>query len=544
MKNLICTSGTFFLILLLLYLVTAIAIGEENKAANVAKVVIIRGDVSAKEKSGNVKSVKKDDWITEGSIIETQDKSFVKLIFIDQSQVNVGPKSQMEINKFQKNAPGLISLIKGQIRSTVTKDYLKQNPGDESSKLFIKTQSAALGIRGTDFQVIFNSETNLTSLLTFSGQVKMGAIDPAESKNVDYQKMEAKVNSPQAKMVGEGQVSLVKDGNSTPPAKISPSQFESLKNNPELKEAQAESKKNYASPIPPGVSSKSFANTSNAAILESQVKVVVMGAAITSDSKKAEADASTSANESGQDKKVDKQTASTDKSTTATTTTTTTTTSAAAGKTEEGQQGSGDKSATQQQQTTVAADGPPPGGFVDLKTGFYIPPPPGSTFDSNTGVFIPPPNVGGIDLRTGQYLPPQGFTLEASGQFVKVTVPITTENRGPASTTGGAIATTSTAAGLMAPPSMAVLVPNANMTYISPDIPLMNFGGVNMNYAGMMPPTTAVSTYYMGPNMQDLVNKFEQTRDQIFIDQQQTKIETIVTNQVDAVKVNFVINVQ
>ena len=142
----------------------------------VAKVIILKGTVNAFFKDGKAVQVQIDQWLPEGAKITTQDKSFVKLLFIDKSQMNLGPKSEMEIASFPKNEAGIISLVKGQLRSKVTKDYMQMDDKSKS-KLYIKTKSAAMGIRGTDFQVNFNEANQNTSLITFERAVAMTGID-------------------------------------------------------------------------------------------------------------------------------------------------------------------------------------------------------------------------------------------------------------------------------------------------------------------------------------------------------------------------------
>lgn len=161
-----------------------IAVGIETPKASaaesgVAKVMIIKGQAEAKMKDGKIISVKKDQWIKEGAILKTSSKSFVKLLFIDKSQMNLGPESQMEIAKFPKQEAGVINLVTGSLRAKVTKDYM-DNKDTDKSKLIIKTKTAAMGVRGTDFQVSFDPSTASTSLDVWEGQVMMANIDPSQ----------------------------------------------------------------------------------------------------------------------------------------------------------------------------------------------------------------------------------------------------------------------------------------------------------------------------------------------------------------------------
>ena len=97
-------------------------------------VKLIRGEVVSIE-AGKQSTLKFGDWVSSGAVIKTADKSFVKLIFLDKSSINIGPNSQMNIEKFSGSEAGLINVVKGMIRSQVTKDHLQRSK--EGSKLFI-----------------------------------------------------------------------------------------------------------------------------------------------------------------------------------------------------------------------------------------------------------------------------------------------------------------------------------------------------------------------------------------------------------------------
>ena len=115
----------------------------------VAKVLIMKGNVIAIPPSGENIKLKKGMWVQEGAKIQTQKKSFIKLLFTDKSQMNLGPKSEMKIEKFPKKKAGIISLMKGSLRSKVTKNYLKND--NKKSKLFIKNQIRGNGCEGNRF---------------------------------------------------------------------------------------------------------------------------------------------------------------------------------------------------------------------------------------------------------------------------------------------------------------------------------------------------------------------------------------------------------
>jgi len=142
-------------------------------AKKVAVVKLLRGEVNVLT-LGKTAKLNADEWVEDGAVIKTAEKSFVKLIFIDKSQMNVGPNSEMKIEKFDGKDSGVIDLVKGKIRSQVTKDYLQIQDKDKS-KLFIKTPNAVMGIRGTDFMISTNGKN--TSAVLFEGEVVFNRLD-------------------------------------------------------------------------------------------------------------------------------------------------------------------------------------------------------------------------------------------------------------------------------------------------------------------------------------------------------------------------------
>ena len=126
---------------------------EAHAQSKAAKVIILKGSAQYTAKDGTKVSIKRGDWLPEGAIVKTEAKSFVKLLFIDKSSLNIAPKSSVTIAKFSKKKAGIINLLQGKIRSKVVKDYINAGDKGNKSKLFIKTKTAAMGVRGTDFSV-------------------------------------------------------------------------------------------------------------------------------------------------------------------------------------------------------------------------------------------------------------------------------------------------------------------------------------------------------------------------------------------------------
>lgn len=392
----------------------------------VAKAILLKGEVKALV-NGAPKVLKQGDWVQEGSQIKTEAKSFVKFLFIDKSSMNLGPNSEMKIDTFPKKDAGIVTLMQGQLRSKVTKNYMEMDNKDKS-KLFIKTKSAAMGVRGTDFQVNYNPENNATALVTFEGRVAMAQLENMDSikSRIDQQVLEKMVSSPEAVMVTKGQFSGVSEQTSraTVPVKINPVQLETMQKQdvPMTKDDAKEmglskdqaATKNFRSIVPPGMSGKAVANdtqaVANVVAKSAGIAPVVLGGA-------------------------------------------TGTTNSGLTPPPEGMM----NKATGQMAPTA-------GGFIDISTAQYVPPPPGSAFDPATQTYIPPTSVGTVDPVTGDFTNPN-FKLTSSGTFVAIT-PTTTDGRAPASTS-----TTST---LPPPPpptvglAPTIIDPNMASGYIDP----------------------------------------------------------------------------
>lgn len=375
------------------FLLLMISISSTMAADGVAKIIILKGDVKALV-NGKLTPLKKGSWLQEGSVVQTADKSFAKLLFIDKSTMNVAPKSEMKIENFPKSEAGIITLMKGQIRSKVTKNYMDMKDKNKS-KLFIKTKSAAMGVRGTDFQVNFNPINEATSLITFSGAVAMAKIEAAMAREFKQVFLERVVSSDQAVMVRKGTFAGSSPGlqRATTPVKISPVQLETLKKTevPGVSKAEGKEpeKKQFRSVLPPGVSAKKFANDGKEA--DKSLKQA-LGSNVMQKAKQ------------------------------------------------------------EVKELAVVFKTPPPegsvnlatgqiaptaGGYIDLATAQYIPPPEGSVFDSNAGVFIPPPELGRIDVETGAFVNDH-FELHPTDGFIpKDEIVKSGDGRAPASGSDG-----------------------------------------------------------------------------------------------------------
>lgn len=113
------------------------------------------------------RKISEGDKLKEDSSIVTGRGSFIRVRFIDNSILSLGPESKAVIIQVDQKAPSVVSLLKGKMRASV------QPNAEGKEKFYVKTRTAAMGVRGTEFQSIYNPENKITNLLTFSGEVAM-----------------------------------------------------------------------------------------------------------------------------------------------------------------------------------------------------------------------------------------------------------------------------------------------------------------------------------------------------------------------------------
>jgi hypothetical protein len=337
----------------------------------IATVVKVHGHVSKLVQGHmNATKVKSGDLLYKETSLFTKDSSFVQVQFNDFSTVSLGPNGKLILNEFPKSQPGLVTLLKGNLRSKIEKNKETEKA---SNKFFVRTRSAAMGVRGTEFQTTYNPENKITSLLTYNGEVAMTKYDLDEPLDVSQKpqykrevirrngkvevrqvKLKAKrgpsttrehleyaLNGQEAVVVKKGQYSGVVHSlkRTSLPVKINPVQYRALYQNQEFKDKYL--KKDL------------FVSTGDD-LLKDKTPVVM----------------------APQDAPLEGYF-----------------------------------------NPTTGEFAPKAGGFVDFSTGLYVPPEESAEYHNRTKTFIPN-QTGRFDSETGQYIPPKGLVLDAKKGFI------------------------------------------------------------------------------------------------------------------------------
>lgn len=253
------------IIIILMFAMSIMAFSSQ-RGKNVAIVKLAKGTASVTNLAGETTAIQKGMWIEEGAIIKTAPKSFVRLSFVDKSSMNVGPKSELKIEKFSKKEAGVINVLTGKIRSQVTKDYLQMDK--DKSKLFVKSKNAVMGVRGTDFMFSTNRKTGNTTTVLFEGAIVFNKLPKGGAAD-----LESVVNKGRKILPGQVSVALRNKPVPTVPAKLNSKQFAKLQNNISMLDSDVKKAKRRKSPVPPGLTGDIVAN--DPVNLKEEIKKIV-----------------------------------------------------------------------------------------------------------------------------------------------------------------------------------------------------------------------------------------------------------------------------
>lgn len=117
---------------------------------SISGTVLLRQDVK-NESAAQAKQLKPGDKIFEGDVINTSSDGKAKLLMADRTILDVGSSALFHVNKFDQKSGAdrdvELSMMYGSVRANVTKKL------DAKGKFRIRTPSATMGVRGTQFIV-------------------------------------------------------------------------------------------------------------------------------------------------------------------------------------------------------------------------------------------------------------------------------------------------------------------------------------------------------------------------------------------------------
>lgn len=136
-----------------------------------AKVAAMSGNVEVIAAAGHAIDIEIGTILTEGSIINTGNNSFLTLVLPDQSHIALPSNSRIKLAKlrlarYTKSPRTEITLLKGRVESEVSP--LNKNKG----RFEVRSPLAVAGVRGTNFRIRLVDDKVITEVL--SGGVTVG----------------------------------------------------------------------------------------------------------------------------------------------------------------------------------------------------------------------------------------------------------------------------------------------------------------------------------------------------------------------------------
>lgn len=142
-------------------------IASVNKDVSIGTVYFCKGIININNKQYKCENIK-DKSVFENDIFKTSKKSFVKIHMIDKTKIMLGPNSHLKIEKYKvknKNSKSIVlDVIKGLLHTNFTEKV-------KEGSAFVKTRSAAMGVRGTEF--ITEYDGNKTRVMLFHGLINI-----------------------------------------------------------------------------------------------------------------------------------------------------------------------------------------------------------------------------------------------------------------------------------------------------------------------------------------------------------------------------------
>jgi hypothetical protein len=158
-----------------LALVLALAVG--GRAQVVGRLTQVEGRVDLL-KGGNLPAapVKVDDTVAPGDVIRTKSLSRARITFIDHTTLTISPESRIAIEAYlfdpaQNKRNAVLEIFQGLALAVVNKILQTEEPD-----FVIKTQTALLGVRGTEIGI--RLQPNSSTILNFKGLTQVGNIFP------------------------------------------------------------------------------------------------------------------------------------------------------------------------------------------------------------------------------------------------------------------------------------------------------------------------------------------------------------------------------
>ncbi len=123
----------------------------------------------------NILKAKKKIKIGCNDVLQTTPRSRVKVRFINNAVMSMGPSSRISIKEYSLKSKdvSLINLTYGKVRTFLETQKIERDNQNLKTRLKIKTPGATVGVRGTDFYLSYDPNKKMTEQATLKGSVEV-----------------------------------------------------------------------------------------------------------------------------------------------------------------------------------------------------------------------------------------------------------------------------------------------------------------------------------------------------------------------------------
>ncbi|MGA9755004.1 MAG: FecR family protein [Desulfobaccales bacterium] len=150
---------------LIVLIVVVLAVPLTAGAAVVGRFTLVTGQVDLL-KGGKIPGIpaKVQDGVEAGDIIRTKAKAKAQLTMVDDSVITMAPESRLALADYQYDAArgerrAVVRLFRGLVRTVVNRIIKTEEPD-----FIMETQTAVVGVRGTNFFTLVGPNSTLTAL--------------------------------------------------------------------------------------------------------------------------------------------------------------------------------------------------------------------------------------------------------------------------------------------------------------------------------------------------------------------------------------------
>lgn len=153
------------------------------EAADAGRIVSLEGTVEI-GRAGAFARVETGALVQTGDTVRTGDPGRARILFVDDSVVNVGDSTTLVIDEtvFDPNkgaASTMMHLLGGKVRALVSEYY-----GGSQASYRIETTTAVSGVRGTEFVMAYDAKTKTSVVLGLGGVVAVNSTMDRKNRGV------------------------------------------------------------------------------------------------------------------------------------------------------------------------------------------------------------------------------------------------------------------------------------------------------------------------------------------------------------------------